>query len=83
MRLIDPAEVEHLSCDEITLLAEVKIDGIDYIADFAHATEGLAGEEDKRFLKLAQPFVDWLKEADSESDGSGSDSSEASSSDEE
>ena len=32
-----------------------------------------AEEEDKRFLKLAQPFVDWLREADSESEEESSD----------
>ena len=69
------AKILHLLYD-MDVLSEVSV--------LAWAEEkGLAGEEDKRFLKLAQPFVDWLKEADSESDGSGSDSSEASSSDEE
>jgi translation initiation factor eIF-2B subunit epsilon len=29
-----------------------------------------AEEEDKKFLKLAAPFVAWLKEADEESDDS-------------
>jgi translation initiation factor eIF-2B subunit epsilon len=27
-----------------------------------------AEEEDKKFLKLAKPFVEWLKEADEESE---------------
>ena len=69
------AKILHLLYD-MDVLSEVSV--------LAWAEEkGLASEEDKRFLKLAQPFVDWLKEADSESDGEGSDSSEASSSDEE
>jgi translation initiation factor eIF-2B subunit epsilon len=34
--------------------------------------KGEAGEEDKRFLKLAQPFVDWLKDAEEESEGGSS-----------
>ena len=69
------AKILHLLYD-MDVLSEVSV--------LAWAEEkGLASEEDKRFLKLAQPFVDWLKEADSESDGEGSDSSEASSSEEE
>ena len=39
---------------------------------WAEEKEG-AEEEDKRFLKLAQPFVDWLREADSESEEESSD----------
>ena len=36
--LINSAQIEHLPCNEVALFAEVKIDGVYYIADFAHAT---------------------------------------------
>ena len=39
-----------MPCDKIALLVEVKIDDVDHVADFAHATEGLAGEEGVHFL---------------------------------
>ena len=48
--LIYTAEVEYLTCNEVALLAEVKIDDVDNVADFAHATEGLAGEEGVHLL---------------------------------
>ena len=51
---------------EMDVLSEVSV------LAWAEEKEG-AEEEDKRFLKLAQPFVDWLREADSESEEESSD----------
>mmetsp|Transcript_20134 Transcript_20134/g.32622 ORF Transcript_20134/g.32622 Transcript_20134/m.32622 type:complete len:99 (-) Transcript_20134:216-512(-) len=50
---------------EMDVLSEVSV-----LAWAEEKTE--AEEEDKRFLKLAQPFVDWLKDADEESEGESS-----------
>ena len=61
---------------EMDVLSEVSV--------LAWAEEkGEAPEEDKRFLKLAQPFVDWLKDADEESDSSDEESSDEESDEEE
>lgn len=49
----------------------------DFIAEesfFEWAEEKQDGEEEeKKFLKLAQPFLDWLQEAEEESDDDDSD----------
>ena len=39
-----------MSCDEVAVFAEVKIDDVDYVADFAHPPECLASEEGIHFL---------------------------------
>jgi translation initiation factor eIF-2B subunit epsilon len=61
---------------EMDVLSEVSV-----LAWAEEKTE--AEEEDKRFLKLAQPFVDWLKDADEESEGESSDEESEEESDDE
>lgn len=54
------AKILHMLYD-VDVLSEVSV--LAWAEEKAHASE-----EDRRFLKLAQPFVDWLKDADEESD---------------
>ena len=60
------AKILHMLYD-MDVLSEVSV------LSWAREKEG-AEEEDKKFLKLAAPFVAWLKEADEESEDSSEDS---------
>ena len=52
--------------NDFVLLGEGVAPGFDF-RDFAFVTAAeLAAEEDKRFLALAAPFVEWLRDAESE-----------------
>ena len=63
------AKILHMLYD-LDVLSETSV--LAWSAEKEHADE-----EDKKFLKLAKPFVEWLKEADEESDEESSEESDS------
>ena len=66
----------------LKLLYELDVAGEEAILAWA-AEKEYADEEEKRFLTLAQPFLEWLEEAEEESEEESDDDEEEESSDEE
>ena len=60
----------------LKLLYELDIAGEEALLAWAEE-KTYADEDEKRFLKLAQPFLDWLQEAEEESEEEESDGEES------